>query len=153
MCGVVGFISENRNTNLIDNFVKDIEHRGPDSKNHLIVEVDKKYLHIGSARLAIRGDSKEYMPMESESKNILAYNGEVFDMDILKKTLNNNINYPSDTRLLLDLFSHNIENVKKVNGMFAFAFYDNSRKKVYLGRDLLGIKPLYYVIKKRAKMV
>ncbi len=148
MCGVVGFISENKNTNLIDNFVKDIEHRGPDSKNHLIIEVDKKYLHIGSARLAIRGDSKEYMPMESESKNILAYNGEVFDMDILKKTLNNNINYPSDTRLLLDLFSHNIENVKKVNGMFAFAFYDNSKKKVYLGRDLLGIKPLYYVIKK-----
>ena len=148
MCGVVGFISENRNTNLIDNFVKDIEHRGPDSKNHLIVEVDKKYLHIGSARLAIRGDSKENMPMESDSKNILAYNGEVFDMDILKKTLNNNINYPSDTRLLLDLFSYNIENVKKVNGMFAFAFYDNSKKKVYLGRDLLGIKPLYYVIKK-----
>ena len=148
MCGVVGFISENRNTNLIDNFVKDIEHRGPDSKNHLIVEVDKKYLHIGSARLAIRGDSKENMPMESDSKNILAYNGEVFDMDILKKTLNNNINYPSDTRLLLDLFSYNIEIVKKVNGMFAFAFYDNSKKKVYLGRDLLGIKPLYYVIKK-----
>ena len=148
MCGVVGFISENRNTNLIDNFVKDIEHRGPDSKNHLIVEFDKKYLHIGSARLAIRGDSKENMPMESDSKNILAYNGEVFDMDILKKTLNNNINYPSDTRLLLDLFSYNIENVKKVNGMFAFAFYDNSKKKVYLGRDLLGIKPLYYVIKK-----
>ena len=148
MCGVVGFISENRNTNLIDNFVKDIEHRGPDSKNHLIVEVHKKYLHIGSARLAIRGGSKENMPMESESKNILAYNGEVFDMDILKKTLNNNINYPSDTRLLLDLFSYNIENVKKVNGMFAFAFYDNSKKKVYLGRDLLGIKPLYYVIKK-----
>ena len=148
MCGVVGFISENRNTNQIDNFVKDIEHRGPDSKNYLIVEVDKKYLHIGSARLAIRGDSKENMPMESDSKNILAYNGEVFDMDILKKTLNNNINYPSDTRLLLDLFSYNIENVKKVNGMFAFAFYDNSKKKVYLGRDLLGIKPLYYVIKK-----
>ena len=148
MCGVVGFISENRNTNLIDNFVKDIEHRGPDSKNYLIVEVDKKYLHIGSARLAIRGDSKENMPMESDSKNILAYNGEVFDMDILKKTLNNNINYPSDTRLLLDLFSYNIENVKKVNGMFAFAFYDNSKKKLYLGRDLLGIKPLYYVIKK-----
>jgi asparagine synthase (glutamine-hydrolysing) len=148
MCGVVGFISESRNTILIDNFVKDIQHRGPDSKNHLIVEVDKKYLHIGSARLAIRGDSKENMPMESVSKNILAYNGEVFDMDTLKKTLNNNINYPSDTRLLLDLFSHNIENVKKVNGMFAFAFYDNSKKKVYLGRDLLGIKPLYYVTKK-----
>lgn len=148
MCGVVGFISESRNANLIDNFVQDIEHRGPDSKNHLIVEVAKKYLHIGSARLAIRGGFKENMPMESDSKNILAYNGEVFDMDILKKTLNNNINYPSDTRLLLDLFSYNIENVKKVNGMYAFAFYDNSKKKVYLGRDLLGIKPLYYVIKK-----
>lgn len=148
MCGIVGFISENRNSILIDNFVKDIEHRGPDSKNHLIVEVNKKYLHIGSARLAIRGDSKENMPMESESKNILAYNGEVFDMEILKKTLNNNINYPSDTRLLLDLFSFNIKNVKKVNGMFAFAFYDNSKEKVYLGRDFLGIKPLYYVIKK-----
>ena len=148
MCGIVGFISENRNTNLIDNFVKDIEHRGPDSKKHLIVEVHKKYLHIGSARLAIRGGSKENMPMESESKNILAYNGEVFDMDILEKTLGNNINYPSDTRLLLDLFSHNIENVKKVNGMFAFAFYDNTKQKLYLGRDLLGIKPLYYAIKK-----
>ena len=150
MCGIVGFISENRNTNLIDNFVKDIEHRGPDSKNHLIVEVHKKYLHIGSARLAIRGGSKENMPMESESKNILAYNGEVFDMDILEKTLGNNINYPSDTRLLLDLFSHNIENVKKVNGMFAFAFYDNIKQKLYLGRDLLGIKPLYYAIKRMA---
>ena len=53
------------------------------------------------------------MPMESESKNILAYNGEVFDMDILKKTLNNNINYPSDTRLLLDLFFKQYRKCKK----------------------------------------
>lgn len=152
MCGVVGFISDNKDINLINNFVKDLEHRGPDNKDYVIIKVGKKYLHIGSARLSIRGDSRENMPMQSESKNVLAYNGEVFDMDILKQTLNNNVNYLSDTRLLLDLFSQNIENVKKVNGMFAFAFYNDSKKKVYLGRDLLGIKPLYYTIKKNGEV-
>ena len=50
MCGIVGFISKEKNQNLIEKFVNDISHRGPDSSNYSIINVGNNYLHLGSAR-------------------------------------------------------------------------------------------------------
>lgn len=144
MCGIVGFISKEKNQNLIEKFVNDISHRGPDSSNYSIINVGNNYLHLGSARLSIRGDSRENMPMVTESNNEIVYNGEVFDINKLTKELNNNVNYLGDTRMLLDYLSIDEKNIKNINGMFAFAFFNKEKKSLYLGRDKLGIKPLFY---------
>ena len=131
MCGIVGFISKEKNQNLIEKFVNDISHRGPDSSNYSIINVGNNYLHLGSARLSIRGDSRENMPMVTESNNEIVYNGEVFDINKLTKELNNNVNYLGDTRMLLDYLSIDEENIKNINGMFAFAFFNKEKKSLY----------------------
>ena len=121
----------------------------PQNKSDLemLIKIGKFYLHLGSARLSLRGDSSENMPMIGKDGNIIVYNGEVFDLKSLKQKLNNNKEYTGDTRMLLDLLSNNEKDINEVNGMFAFAFYSNKFKKLFLGRDKLGIKPLHFVKK------
>jgi asparagine synthetase B (glutamine-hydrolysing) len=63
MCGIAGFISNERKPKLIENFIDDLHHRGPDSSSYEIIEINGKYLHLGSSRLAIRGGEKENMPL------------------------------------------------------------------------------------------
>jgi asparagine synthase (glutamine-hydrolysing) len=145
MCGIVGFTSETKDINKIDKFTADISHRGPDSSNYKIYKVGNQYLHLGSARLAIRGDEREDMPMEDKFGNSIIYNGEIFDVNYLKPYLEKS-NYISDTRVLLELLSKDTSNISLVNGMFAFIFFEKKSGKIYFSRDKLGIKPLYYVI-------
>lgn len=147
MCGIVGFVSKEIKIELIEGFLKDITHRGPDSSNYSIIQSGDQFLHIGSARLSIRGDSREDMPMHTESGKVLVYNGEIFDINNLKKLLKNSKEYIGDTRMLLDLLDLDPLLTRKLNGMFSFAFYDNFKNKLYLGRDQLGIKPLNYCVK------
>ena len=85
----------------------------------LKLKINDNYLHLGSSRLAIRGNEKENMPMSSIEGNQLIYNGEIFDLAFINNYLNNSKKYESDTRMLLDLLTINEENVAKVNGMFA----------------------------------
>lgn len=147
MCGVVGFVSYIKKAELIDEFVKKVEHRGPDSLKSRIIEVNNKFIHLGSSRLAIRGGESENMPMTSESNSFITYNGEIFDINYLKTMSRSDFTYKSDTRLILDLLDENVDNVSKFNGMFALAYLNTYEKKLYLCRDKLGIKPLFYVKK------
>jgi asparagine synthase (glutamine-hydrolysing) len=148
MCGIAGFISKTRQDEKIDNFVRDISHRGPDNQSYIINSVGQAFLHMGSTRLAIRGDSNEDMPMVSKNGDVIIYNGEIFDIKTIKTYLNNERIYKGDTRLLFDLLRENVSDISKVNGMYAFAYFDNIKKKLFLGRDKLGIKPLFYSITK-----
>ena len=147
MCGIVGFIKNQKDEELIESFTNSVSHRGPDFIDYKIIKIGKFYLHLGSARLSLRGDSSENMPMMGKDGNIIVYNGEVFDLKSLKQKLNNNKQYTGDTRMLLDLLSNDEKDINQVNGMFAFAFYSNKFKKLFLGRDKLGIKPLHFVKK------
>ena len=147
MCGIVGFIKNQKDEELIESFTNSVSHRGPDFIDNKIIKIGKFYLHLGSARLSLRGDSSENMPMVGKDGNIIVYNGEVFDLKSLKQKLNNNKQYTGDTRMLLDLLSNDEKDINQVNGMFAFAFYSNKSKKLFLGRDKLGIKPLHFVKK------
>ena len=147
MCGVVGFVSYVKKAELIDEFVKKVEHRGPDSLKSRIIEVNNKFIHLGSSRLAIRGGESENMPMTSESNSFISYNGEIFDINYLKTKSRSDFTYKSDTRLILDLLDENVDNVSEFNGMFALAYLNTYEKKLYLCRDKLGIKPLFYVKK------
>lgn len=145
MCGIVGFTSNQINEQKIQNFTKEVSHRGPDKSDYKILKSGNKYIHLGSSRLAIRGDERESMPMKNTIGNHLIYNGEIFDTEIIKDKLENKT-YFGDTRMLLDVLTKNIKNISLINGMFAFSFYDKEKEKLFLARDKLGIKPLYYSI-------
>ena len=144
MCGIVGFISDNQNEQLIKSLVSDLEHRGPDESGYEIIKIDNGYLHLGSSRLSITGIIDGTMPMKNNSGDCLVYNGELYQIDQLKSKFNYRENTKSDTKILFDILKRNgTSAISELNGMFAFSFY-NSEKNELVGRDKLGIKPVYF---------
>tara|TARA_B100000242_G_scaffold268576_1_gene218776 strand:+ start:7607 stop:9397 length:1791 start_codon:yes stop_codon:yes gene_type:complete len=142
MCGIVGFVSSQKKPKLIEKLTSELSHRGPDEQNYEIISVKNKYIHFGSARLAIRDLNDGQMPMKTSSGNQIIYNGEIFNFSEMK-TLHNLTNLKSDTRLILEILS-NSESTQIFNGMYAYAFYKSNEEKIYLSRDRFGIKPLYF---------
>lgn len=151
MCGIVGIFSENKNIKskiLIEDMLRKINHRGPDDQGQFHDE--KINLSLGMKRLTIVDQLGGTQPMYSEDKRfVLVFNGEIVNSKELRQHLiQKNISFKSshsDTEVLLNLLIHQgKEAIQKLNGMFAFAFYDNKKKTLLLARDRSGIKNLYY---------
>lgn len=152
LCGING-IYGNREIDKIDIRVNKmnqmIAHRGPDSYN--ILRINKKVV-FGHRRLSIIDThSRSDQPMISNSGRwIITYNGEIYNYKDLKQNVNYDFKTTSDTEVILAY----VENygirkfLEYCNGMFAFALYDNFEKKLYIVRDRLGIKPIYYTVSK-----
>ena len=143
MCGIIGFTSATKKPELIEKFLKELSHRGPDHQEYIEIDLGNYYLYLGSTRLTIRGDSSCNMPMLNKKGDCIVYNGEIFDVKALSKeyelTLKKN-----DTFYLLDFLSKEHFDLNKINGMFSFAFYNKSQQSLTLARDRFGIKPLWY---------
>ncbi len=145
MCGIAGFISNQPNKDLIESITKSMSHRGPDAISTSIYPIGENYLHLGSSRLSITGLADGDMPMEDENGNVIVYNGEIYELEKLRSDYSLQINSKSDTRHLLNILSsQNINEVDNLNGMFAYAYFEKSTSKLFIGRDRLGIKPLYF---------
>ena len=149
MCGINGFIGRNSVENAeqrIRRMNNSIKHRGPDADGYVAVENGKVLL--GQCRLSILDlDERSNQPMQSDHGNILIYNGEIYNFREIKDELKGYcFHTKSDTEVLLAGIELNgIEwMLSRSNGMFAFAYYDASRHELYLARDRMGIKPLYY---------
>ena len=112
-------------------------------------------LFLGHRRLAILDLSPAgHQPMSDLSQNIwIAYNGEIYNYKEIRTELEKlGYRFKSDTDTEVVIYSYaewGIECINKFNGMFAFALYDNFKKKFFLARDRYGIKPLYYTVVKR----
>lgn len=146
MCGIVGFVSKNKEESLIQKFTSEVSHRGPDESNFTIIKSGDYFLHFGSTRLSIVGSEFGRMPMKDSLGNQLIYNGELYDLKKFKNFLNLEIKTTSDTYHLFKLLSETEDkNLSQLNGMFAFAYYDSKNESILLARDKLGIKPLYYL--------
>lgn len=149
MCGIVGLVDlHNRaiSPKAIKGMTDAIKHRGPDGEGYWISE----NVGFGHRRLAIIDLSqKASQPMSSQDgRFILTYNGEIYNFMEIKKELEG-IGYifssQSDSEVLLaSLIAWRESALLKLNGMFAFAFYDSQKKELLLARDRYGIKPLYY---------
>ncbi len=150
MCGIIGFISKEADENKIKKITDLISHRGPDYQNYSIIQMNDKFLHLGSSRLSIRGSETENMPMIDDENNQLIYNGEIFDTEKVYKILGINKPFQSDTRLLFEYLKKmkSYGEIKNINAMFSFAFYDQANKELIISIDKLGIKPLFYKIEK-----
>jgi asparagine synthase (glutamine-hydrolysing) len=120
-----------------------LSHRGPDSFNHFF---DKNIL--GSFyRLSIQDVSKlGSQPMLSFSKkNIIFFNGEIYNYKELRKMLSIKLKSNSDTEVIVNLIEiYGTKILDKVKGMFAIIIYNFETKEIILIRDRFGMKPLYY---------
>ena len=144
MCGFFGSFSiEGQTNNSLKNLVS-LTHRGPDSHK----KFSDDYFYGEFFRLNIIGDKAADQPMISYDKNfVMLFNGEIYNYIELAKEFNVS-SKNGDSRVALELIAKKgINIVKKFNGMFSIVIYRIKRKKLYLIRDRLGTKPLYYTKK------
>ncbi|MBN2374581.1 asparagine synthase (glutamine-hydrolyzing) [bacterium] len=121
---------------------------------------NEKYdLFLGHRRLAVIDPSPAgHQPMSDKSNNIrLVYNGEIYNFKELRyelECLGYEFKSHTDTEIIIYSYKEwGIDCVKRFNGMFAFAIWDNYKKTLYLARDRYGIKPLYYTILNNGKII
>ena len=145
MCGIAGIIGENENNVAIETILETISYRGPDGLFYQKIN----HVAFGHARLSII-DLKvsANQPMVDESTgNVIIFNGEIYNYLELKKEIGTRYQFKtnSDTEVLLAAYHvFGMDFFSFLRGMFAFAIYDHSKRKVLLARDRVGIKPLYY---------
>lgn len=149
MCGIVGKVSlGNCKKDQINTPLKLIYHRGPDAQN-IYCNDDVVF---GHSRLSIIDITYGQQPMHFiyyGKKYSIIYNGEVYNFKKLARELAKNdikLDTDSDTEVVLKwlVFKGISNGIKDLNGMFAIALYCHEDKKLYLVRDRMGIKPLYY---------
>lgn len=149
MCGIAGIMSIKRIDNIdsrMSRMLSVMYHRGPDSGGKKIVD---NHLAFGHRRLAILDiDPRSDQPMISCNGNIFTYNGEVYNYKDIKRKLIYKFNTESDTEVIMaGIEQHGIKwTLNECNGMFAFSYYDKESDKLYIARDRMGIKPLFYYI-------
>jgi asparagine synthase (glutamine-hydrolysing) len=150
MCGIVGFISESSryNESVLRDMTDVLAHRGPDGGGYKIFQRDQKKVGIGHRRLSIIDvSSRSSQPMEVSSIWIV-FNGEVYNYKEIRVELEakgHKFRTASDTEVVLRSYLEwGIQSVQKFIGMFAYAIYDKKEDNVYLVRDRVGVKPLYY---------
>lgn len=146
MCGFVGvFGDEAREMNkVLAQGARAIWHRGPDASGAW----DDERFSIRFNRLKIIDLSDEANQPFEDDRFVLAFNGEIYNYIELKRTLNVPWRTNSDTEVLFEVLKRYRGDLKQglslLDGMFAFAFYDKEEKRLIVGRDRLGVKPLYY---------
>lgn len=153
MCGITGFINfqghdkETAHT-LVSRMADTILHRGPDEEGYYVDE----HAAFGHRRLSIIDLSGGRQPMHTVDQRLhIVFNGEIYNYLELKEELQkkgHRFQSQSDTEaILLGYREWREDIVGKLNGMFAFAIWDNREKSLFLARDRVGKKPLYYCAK------
>ncbi len=152
MCGIVGYWDRHgAKASVVEKMAQQIRHRGPDG--HGVWLDESATLALAHRRLAIIDlTDAGHQPMLSPCKRfVLTFNGEIYnhlDLRVELERVGGHFDWRghSDTETLLAALRYwGIEKaLDKLNGMFAFALWDDTEKKLFLARDRMGEKPLYY---------
>lgn len=148
MCGISGVLGHSTTKkSIIENILKIQTHRGPDSS--AFWEGDQVIL--GHNRLSIIDLSeKANQPMRSDCGNfVLVFNGEIYNYIELREELRAEFDFKtsSDSEVLLKAYiKWGKSCLSRLNGMFAFAIFDQRKQTLFLARDRFGVKPLHYAI-------
>ncbi|MBI3526275.1 MAG: asparagine synthase (glutamine-hydrolyzing) [Betaproteobacteria bacterium] len=153
MCGIAGWIAkpaDNLNEAILASMLKAIAHRGPDGEGSFVARnaVCGHDVFLGHRRLAIIAPEGARQPMEEPACGlVLIFNGEIYNFRELRKELiglGYSFALDSDTEVLLRAYQHwGTDVAARLRGMFAFAVWDASRKRLFLARDRFGEKPLF----------
>lgn len=152
MCGIVGYIDfrgYDIERHSFERMTDILGHRGPDDRGVEFFD-DVPFVALGHRRLSIIDLSEAaHQPMKSLNGDIwITYNGEVYNFLEIRKILESKgyrFKSNSDTEVIINAYLEwNEECLDKFNGMFAFAIWDSRNKELFVARDRVGIKPLYY---------
>ena len=147
MCGISGFVGQ-RNDKALHAMNAALVHRGPDGEGTF--SNDDLNVHLAHRRLAVIDLAGGHQPMASADGQIqVIFNGEIYNQLELRKELTAKghvfLSDHSDTEVLVHGFEEwGLELALRLSGMFAFAILDQSQRRLVLGRDRFGKKPLYY---------
>ena len=150
MCGIIGIISEKNKIDdkILLNMRDSLKHRGPDNGGIYLSPNEK--IGLGHRRLSIIDLSKNgNQPLFSRDQQVvIVYNGEVYNYKPLKEKLEchgYNFTTTSDTEVVLNAYlKWGKDCVNYFKGMFSFAIYDIRKNEMFIARDHIGIKPLFY---------
>ena len=148
MCGISGIYNPGQapvSPDVVRSMLQQIQYRGPDESGIYVGQG----VGLGSVRLSIIDLAQGQQPMSDEAEELwIVFNGEIFNYIELKAELIDlgyRFRTGSDTEVLLLLYKHYREKcLEKLNGQFAFAIWDTRKKELFLGRDRVGIRPLFY---------
>ncbi len=147
MCGITGFYTH-KNQNFVskeelNKMTTCLVHRGPDAEGSYFTQ----NIGLGHQRLSILDLSNDAnQPMESHSmRYVCVYNGEVYNFKSIAKDLGIELKTSSDTEVIVEAFAEwGVTFINKLNGQFSISIYDKQEQQLYIFRDRVGIKPLYY---------
>jgi len=143
MCGICGYVGPGRETTLAA-MAATLAHRGPDGAGRFVGEG----IGLAHRRLAIIDLEGGAQPMTDAAGNVLVFNGEIYNFLELRRELEGlgrRFVTRSDTEVLLGAYRQwGQACLSRLRGMFAFALWDTERRELFVARDRVGIKPLYY---------
>lgn len=153
MCGIAGLVNFKKNIvqdkDILNNMIKTLEKRGPDAKGYYI----SPNVLLGHRRLIVVDPEGGLQPMTKifeGKKYTLVYNGELYNTEDLRKELKAKgftFDSYSDTEVLLTSYiCWGKDCVNKLIGIFAFGVFDEDKREVFLARDQMGVKPLFYTV-------
>jgi asparagine synthase (glutamine-hydrolysing) len=145
MCGICGYVGIEDDGRLLAAMTGSITHRGPDSDGFF----RDGGIGLGMRRLKIIDLAGGDQPITNEDGTlVIVFNGEIYNYQPLREMLlgrGHTLKTRSDTEVILHLFEdEGPACLQRLNGMFAIAIWDTKRRRLFLARDRLGIKPLYY---------
>jgi asparagine synthase (glutamine-hydrolysing) len=148
MCGIAGIVDysgKNINGPVIEKMLCAINYRGPDESGIYL----SRFTGIGNVRLSIVDLSTGQQPLSDVSGRYwIVFNGEIFNYPELREMLVKkgfNLKTHSDTEVLVQLYAiYGRDCLSMLNGQFAFAIWDKADEEIFLARDRIGIRPLFY---------
>lgn len=154
MCGIIGCIKDSPIDR--ENFIQTrdrLRHRGPDDAG--VWFADNQCVALGHRRLSIIDLSTAgHQPMTNEEGNLkLVFNGEIYNFQQIREQLlhdGHTFRSNTDSEVILHAYEQwGVDCLKRFNGMFAFAIWDNRKRQLFAARDRIGIKPFHYYHKNR----
>ncbi len=149
MCGISGMISLEASDGAVQKMLATMSRRGPDS-NGIYRNAPAVLLHSRLAIIDLQGGRQ---PMElsfAGEHYAIVYNGELYNTEELRRELlhaGHRFQTSSDTEVVLHAYAeYGRECVQHINGIFAFGIWEEKRRRLFLARDRIGVKPLFYKI-------
>ena len=146
MCGIAGYISDKVfDDGVLDAMTQALRHRGPDAEGFL----RRSPAYLGHRRLSIIDVAGSAQPIFNEDRSLaIVFNGEIYNYQALRGSLleaGHRFCTRGDTEVLVHAYEqYGTRMLERLHGMFAFAIWDAKRRSLFLARDQVGVKPLYY---------
>lgn len=154
MCGICGKFMFDREASVSEVLLKEMAdamaHRGPDDEGFYV----SGQIGLGFRRLSIIDLSGGHQPLSNEDGTVwIVFNGEIYNYQELQRDLTakgHTFRTKSDTEVIVHLYEeYGTDCVRQLRGMFGFAIWDGRNRSLFLARDRVGIKPLYYFLDKQ----